>query len=225
MPEKEEATQQVSTEVEKKPEDINLDKKPNSITFSKKKFFVIIFAISVIILIGLFLAYILGGLNEKNKNNLAQLEKKENSQEKEEQGVKTAETNEDVTVKSGITLNLEEARYDQTYEKQKKESKIYYEKNASQSAYLDSDYFKNSQLNLKISLNNLTNKAVSYSPSSFRLKDSDDIQYVANYEGEKQVYGLNPAEKTKLNLSYIVPTNEKMFRIIYENAVIEFTLK
>lgn len=204
---------------------VNLDTSPKEIKIPRTKFFIILALVLTWIVLEIPSFYYLGSQNEKNKKTQAQLEKKEQTQEKKEPGVKTVELNEEVTVKSGITLKLEEAKYDQSYEKQKDESKAYYEKNSSQSAYLDSDYFKNSQLNLKVSLSNLTNKAVSYSPSSFRLKDSDDVQYVANYEGEKQVYGLNSEEKTRLNLSYIVPTSEKKFRLIYENAVIEFALK
>ena len=207
---------------------VDLDKnsqKPKEIKISKNKFvgFLIIFIVGALLEIPGF--YYLGVQNEKNKS-LGQIEKKETRKvETNEPGVETVEINEEVTVKSGITVKLEEAKYDAAYEKQKNESKTYYEKNASQSAYLDSDYFKNSQLNLKVSLENLTKKAVSYSPSSFRLKDSDDVQYVANYEGDKQVYGLNPDEKTKITLLYNVPTSEKKFRLIYENAVIEFSIK
>ncbi len=207
---------------------VDLDKnsqKPKEIKISKTKFvgFLIIFIVGALLEIPGF--YYLGVQNEKNKS-LGQIEKKETRKvETNEPGVETVEINEEVTVKSGITVKLEEAKYDAAYEKQKNESKTYYEKNASQSAYLDSDYFKNSQLNLKVSLENLTKKAVSYSPSSFRLKDSDDVQYVANYEGDKQVYGLNPDEKTKITLLYNVPTSEKKFRLIYENAVIEFSIK
>lgn len=228
MPENEVSPQPISPEVEKQSEKtiINLEKKPKEIKISRTKFFIILVLALTLIILEIPSFYYLGVQNEKNKNNQAQLEKKEvKKTESREPDVKTVDLGEEVTVKSGITLTLEEAKYDQGYEKQKNESKSYYEKNASQSAYLDSDYFKNSQLNLKVSLNNETTKAVSYSPSSFRLKDSDDVQYVANYEGDKQVYGLNPEEKTRINLNYIVPTSEKKFRLIYENAVFEFAVK
>ena len=194
------------------------------VKISKTKLIVAILVVVLLFIAGLFLSYNLGQTNGKSSNSAA-LEKKETPAKKEEPGVQTVGINEEVTVNSGITLKLEEAKYDETYEKQKNESKSFYEKNASQSAYLDSDYFKNSNLIVKVLLNNQTKKAVSYSPSSFRLKDSKDVQYVASFEGDKQVYGLNPDEKTRTSLSYIAPTSEKSFRLIYENAIIEFTLK
>ena len=207
---------------------IDLDKKtqkPKLIAISRGKFIGFIALFLVVLLVVGYGSYSFGVQSEKNSKS-GQIEKKETKKtETNEPGVETVDINEEVTVKSGITVKLEEAKYDAAYEKQKNESKEYYEKNSSQSAYLESDYFKNSQLNLKVSLENLTKKAVSYSPSSFRLKDSDDVQYVANYEGDKQVYGLNPDEKTKISLSYNVPTSEKKFRLIYENAVIEFSIK
>lgn len=206
---------------------VDLDKSAKQskiVKIPQTKLIIAICATILLFIAGLVLAYNTGQTNGKS-SNAAALEKKETPKEKEEPGVETVGINEEVTVKSGITLKLEEAKYDEAYEKQKNESKSFYEKNASQSAYLDSDYFKNSNLTLKVLLQNKTKKAVSYSPSSFRLKDSKDVQYVASFEGEKQVYGLNPDEKTRTNLSYIVPTSEKSFRLIYENAIIEFTLR
>lgn len=218
----------VAETTEDKTNVVDLDKnsqKPKEIKFSRGKFIGLTAVFFIVLLLVAFGSYYLGVEGEKN-SKAGQIEKKETKKvETNEPGVETVEMNEEVTVKSGITIKLEEAKYDATYEKQKNESREYYEKNASQSAYLESDYFKNSQLNLKVSLENLTKKAVSYSPSSFRLKDSDDVQYVANYEGDKQVYGLNPDEKTKITLFYNVPTSEKKFRLIYENAVIEFSVK
>lgn len=198
-------------------------KQARVIKISRTNFIGVVLLLIVLFAAGLFLAYSFGQTN--GKSSTTALEKKETPVKKEEPGVQTVGINEEVTVNSGITIKLEEAMYDKAYEQQKNESKSYYEKNASQSAYLESDYFKNSNLIIKVLLDNQTKKAVSYSPSSFRLKDSKDVQYVASFEGDKQVYGLNPDEKTRTSLSYIVPTTEKSFRLIYENAVIEFTLK
>lgn len=206
---------------------VDLDKStthPKIVKIPQTKLIIAIFSGVLLFIAGLVFSYNVGQTNGKASNK-AVLEKKQPVREKEEPGVVTVGLNEEVTVKSGITLKLEEAAYDKTYEKQKNDSKFFYENNASQSAYLDSDYFKNSNLIIKVALENKTTKAVSYSPSSFRLKDSDDVQYVASFEGDKQVYGLNPEEKTRTSLSYIVPTSEKSFRIIYENAIIEFSLK
>lgn len=206
---------------------VDLDKKPQKskeITISKVKFFSILAVLVLIILIEIPVFYSLGA--SSGKSDSGQIQKTATSSaQTTEPGVQTAALNESVTVKSGITIKLEEASHNATYEQQKNDSKAYYQNNASQSAYLNSDYYKNSQLDLKISLNNSTKTAVSYSPSSFRLKDSQDVQYVANFEGDKQVYGLNPDEKTRLTLSYVVPTSEKSFQLVYENAIIEFSLK
>jgi hypothetical protein len=56
-----------------------------------------------------------------------------------------------------------------------------------------------------------------------RLKDSDDNQY-STYYGTDQanIYTLNPGESTKISLSYYVPSDQKNFKLIYENAVISF---
>ena len=35
----------------------------------------------------------------------------------------------------------------------------------------------------------------------------------------------NPKPSPEATLSYIVPTSEKSFRLIYDNAIIEFSLK
>lgn len=213
---------------EKEANVVELDKtsqKPKEITISKVKFFSILFVLLLLMVLEIPLFYSLGDANGKNSNS-GTVEKKEvKKDETKDPGVTTVGMNEEVTVNSGITIKLEEAKYDETYEKQKNESKEYYEKNSSQSAYLSSDYFKTSQLNLKIALNNKGKIAGSFSPSRFRLKDSDDVQYVANFDADKQVFGLNPDEKTKITLFYNVPTTEKKFRLIYENAIIEFSLK
>lgn len=210
-----------------KPEVVDLDKnsqKPKQLIFSKTKFIVISIALILLILAEIPVFYVLGSNSAKSSNS-GQIEKTETKKTQNEPDVKNVGIDEEVVVKSGVTLMLEEAKHNDSYEQQKNESKSYYENNASQSAYLNSDYFKNSQLDLKISLNNTTKEAISYSPSSFRLKDSQDVQYVASYEGDKQIYGLNPDEKTRLTLSYIVPTSEKNFQLVYENAVIEFKVK
>lgn len=228
MPEETNLPSSQEKQTQTSPEALDLDKngpEKSTVTFSKRKFTTSLVGFLILLIVVSFGSYYLGSSSAKNSDS-GQIEKKDTKKvEKTEPGVETVELDEEVTVKSGITLKLEEAKYDETYEKQKNESKAYYEKNASQSAYLQSDYFKTSQLNLKVSLENKTKKAVSYSPSTFRLKDSEDVQYTANYEGDKQVYGLNPDEKTRITLYYNVPTIEKNFRLIYENAVIDFSIK
>lgn len=207
---------------------VDLDKKSQKskeITISKVKFFSILAILILIILIEIPIVYSFGSASGQNSSGQIQ-KTATTSAQTTEPGVQTVGLNKEVTVKSGITIKLEKASYNAAYLQSQNDSKTYYQNNASQSAYLNSDYFKNSQLDLRISFNNSTKNAVSYSPSSFRLKDSQNVQYVAIYnEGGKQVYGLNPNETTVLTLSFNVPTSEKNFQLIYDNAIIEFSIK
>jgi hypothetical protein len=124
-----------------------------------------------------------------------------------------------------VAITLDSAKIDEDYEKEKESQRDYYEKNASQSAYLDDDYFNQSLLNLKIALRNKTTKKLTYSPTSFRVKDSDNNQYTAGFQSEnKALLDLNPKEVTRITVSYIIPTAEKDFKLVYENAEISFTL-
>lgn len=215
-------------EVEPGKKEVTLNKTPSSVTFSRNKFFVSLVLGILFLMAAVSGSYFLGQDSVKDevvaKKDSAD---EKNSKEEEIPDLITAKLGEEVKAKNGIALELEEAKHDATFEKQKEESKRYYEKNSSQSAYLDQEYFKQSSLALKISVKNTTDKVVYYSPSSFRLKDSRDNQYTSGYGyegGSPQTNSstLNPDEITKLSVSYIVPTSEKEFRLIYENVVIEF---
>lgn len=224
-----EETAPVQSEPAKK--EVNFDKTPKTITFSKTKFIVFSVLGAIVVLAALTGSYFLG--QDSTKEEV--VAKKEASVEKEKKeeipDLIEAKLGEEVKAKNGIAVELEEAKHDATYEKQKEEDKKYYEKNSSQSAYLDSEYFKQSSLVLKISVKNTTDKVAYYSPSSFRLKDSKDNQYTSGYgygyEGgpaQAVTSTLNAGETTKLSVSYIVPTSEKDFTLAYENIVIEFSL-
>ena len=200
---------------------------PETVTFKKSKFIIFSVLGLLMVLAALTVSYFLGQDSAKEEV----VAQKEGTQEKKEEipDVVEAKLGEEAKAKNGIAIELEEAKHHTAYEKQKEESKKYYEKNASQSAYLNSEYFKQSSLVLKISVKNTTDKVAYYTPSSFRLKDSRDNQYTSGYgyEGgapQTNTYTLNPSETTKLSVSYIVPTSEKNFTLVYENVVIEFSL-
>lgn len=221
-----EETASVPSEPVKK--DIEGKQSPKTITFNRTKFIIAIVLIVVLAILEGIGIYFLGQ-DSVRENTVAKKESTETKAKEEIPDLITAELGEEAKAKNGIAIELEEAKHDQTYEKQKEESKKYYEKNSSQSAYLDSEYFKQSSLVLKISVKNTTDKVAYYSPSSFRLKDSKDNQYTSGYgyEGGAPTVNnssLNPSETTKINVSYIVPTSEKNFSLIYENVVIEFSI-
>ncbi len=224
-----EETAPVSSETTKK--EVNLDAspqpEPKTLTFKKTKFI-------TFLILGLLLAfaavvgsYYLGQSSVKEEV----LAKKDEVISKKEQIPDVVEVGlgEDVIAKNGISVELVEAKFDQAYENQKEEQKKFYEKTSSNSANLDSEYFKTSNLVLKISLTNTKDIALNYSPADFRLKDSNDNQYTSGYayEGSSTptIYSLNPSETTKLTQSYIVPTTEKSYTLIYQNVVINFTIK
>lgn len=202
-------------------------KTPKMLTFSKTKFLVFTLLLVLLVLGALVGSYFLGKASVKEEV----VSKEEQNEEIKEEipDLIEADLGEEVTAKNGIAIKLEQAKHDAVFEKQKEESKSYYEKNSSQSAYLDSDYFKQSSLVLRISVTNTTDKVSPYSPSSFRLKDSKNNQYTSGFgfEGDTSqpaTSNLNPGETTKLTITYIVPTAEKNFTLIYENVVIDFTL-
>lgn len=205
--------------------------KTKTITFSRTKFIVFSVVAFLLLLGSLLGSYFLGQVSMRDSTVVKKDESKDKTAEKEAEipDLITAKLGDEVKAKNGIAIELEEAKHDQGYEKQKEESRKYYEKNSSQSAYLDSEYFKQSNLILKIAVKNTTDKVAYYSPSSFRLKDSRDNQYTSGYGYEGSAPSantstLNISETTKLSVSYIVPSAEKEFTLIYENVVIEFNL-
>ncbi|HEY4694661.1 MAG TPA: DUF4352 domain-containing protein [Candidatus Nanoarchaeia archaeon] len=204
---------------------VNLNPKPKIIEIKKQTLYLTLGIGSLLIITALIGAYFLGKGSGQTADS--QLEKKAKVATKpaEPAGIIKGEINEEIETLSGISITLEKAEIDGVYEKQKGEQRDYYEKNASQSAYLQDEYFNQSLLNVKIALKNKKDTAVTYSPASFRLKDSDDNQYTAGYEAEKPVlYSLNSGETTRITVAYIVPTKEKEFKLIYENAEVSFEL-
>lgn len=228
-----EETASVPTEPTKK--EVNLDstknQPPKTLTFKKTKFITFV-CLGVLLAVALIIgAYLLGQDSVQDEVVAAKEAAEDKVADKKEDipDLIEAELGEEVTAKNGIAIELEEAKHDAAYEKQKEEQRKYYERNASQSAYLDSEYFKQSTLVLKISLKNTNDKVAYYSPSSFRLKDSKNNQYTSGYGYEggsssASTSTLNPSEVTKLSVSYIVPTSEKNYTLVYENVVIEFSI-
>jgi hypothetical protein len=194
---------------------------PKTFTFQKTKFVILSVAMLLLFLAALAGSYFLG---QDSVGKDVVVKKEDSNKEEKVEDLIEAGLGEEVEAKNGIAIELQEAGHDQAYEKSKEETKKYYEKNASQSAYLDSEYLKQSSLVLKISVKNTSDKVAVYSPSS-----SKDNQYTSGfgYEGDAPkvtTSNLNPSETTRLSVSYIVPTAEKNFKLIYENVVIEFSL-
>ncbi|HSX58144.1 MAG TPA: DUF4352 domain-containing protein [Candidatus Saccharimonadales bacterium] len=199
---------------------------PKTITFKKTKFFIFLSLGILLALAAIIGSYFLGQNSVKNDV----VAKKDEAVAKKEEIPDVVEVNlgEEGTAKNGIAIKLEEAKIDQVYESQKEESKKVIQRTSTNSAYLDSEYYKTSNLLLKVSLRNTKDKALSYSQADFRLKDSEDNQYTTSgaYEGQSTptLYTINPGETTKLNQAYIVPTSEKSFKLIYQNVVVDFSL-
>lgn len=207
-----------TVEVEKPQENKNL-------TFKKSKFFT--YTVLAVLTAGVcvVVAYLVGYDSGAASNKPAVESKKEVTKKVEKvENVIEADLGEEVKVKNGITIKLEEASIDQNYENQKEEQKKLYD-SATQSAYLESDYFKYSYLKVRVSLTNANKATVSYNPGDFRLKDSEDVQYVYSTGEDRSLYNLTPSETTKISLSYYVPSEEKSFKLIFDNAVISFKLK
>ncbi len=214
----EETTEVKTVEVEKPEEN-------KSFTFKKTKFTTYSLLAVVIAIVGIVVAYVVGYDSGASSNEPTLEVKKDDSKKTEKvEDVIEAELGEEVKVKNGITIKLEEAVIDKNYENQKEEQKKLYD-SATQSAYLESDYFKYSYLKVRVSLNNGNKATVSYNPGDFRLKDSEDVQYVYSSGEERSLYNLTPNETTKISLSYYVPSEEKSFKLIFDNAVISFKIK
>ena len=192
--------------------------------FKKTKFFTYS-VLSLVFALGLVVSSYFVGFDSGKSQNQPVLTKTTKEQIKKTDNVVEATLGDRVKVKSGIEIKLEEAVIDQNYENQKAEQKKYYASYASQSAYLASDYFKQSYLKIKVSLTNTNPTTISYNPGDFRLKDSQDVQYVYSVGENKTLYNLTPNETTKISLSYYVPSDEKNFKLIFENAVISFVVK
>lgn len=198
---------------------VDIKKNPKTISLTKKKL-IIISGLILLILIGLLLlAYFLGkGLN----NEPIKTEKK--ATQSAETDIKKVDLGEEVTVKSGLTLTLEKATIDATYERQKEEQRKFLEKYASKSPELeDSEFLKTSKVNLKLAIRNKTSKTLSYDLAKFRLKDSGNNVYNPNIL-EFTAKALLAGELVRENVSFIVPSDEESFKLIYENAIIEFEI-
>ena len=197
-----------------------------SLNFKKTKFITYSLLALLVAVISFIASYMIGYDNGAASNKPTLEVKKDDTKKTEKiEDIIEAGLGEEVKVKNGITIKLEQAEIDQSYEKQKQESKDYYEKNTTQSAYLETDYFKNSYLKLRVSLSNGNKVAIAYNLGSFRLKDSEDVQYVYSTGEDKSLYNLNPNETTKIALSFYVPSGERSFKLIFDNAVISFKLK
>lgn len=131
------------------------------------------------------------------------------------------------TANSGVTIVLEEAKLDANFEKKKKELREYLEIIATQSSKPidEPESLKQNRLELKIAFKNKNEITATYNPGRFRLKDSDDRQYETEFDGDPlAINGVNSGETTKVNIYFTVPSNEKDFKLIYENVTINFSI-
>ena len=117
----------------------------------------------------------------------------------------------EVKLTSGLTLVLERVWLDSTYAKSKTAlpTKV--------------------QVNVEVTFSNKESSAMSYTPSQFLLKDSKNLEYSpvnsASSEYKPLTLGsLLPGGSIKGGVSFVVPKEEKIFKLTYEEAEIIFSL-
>src|SRR3990167_2242638 len=116
-----------------------------------------------------------------------------------------------IKLASGLTLTLDKVWLDSVYAK-------------SKAALPDKV-----QVNVQVTFANEEANALSYTPTDFMLKDSQELEYKAVLNASKEykvltLGSLLPGATITGGVSFIVPKDEKNFKLIYENAEIEFTL-
>ena len=116
-----------------------------------------------------------------------------------------------IKLASGLTLTLDKVWLDSVYAK-------------SKAALPDKV-----QVNVQVTFANSEANALSYTPTDFMLKDSQELEYKAVLNASKEykvltLGSLLPGATITGGVSFIVPKDEKNFKLIYENAEIEFTL-
>ena len=116
----------------------------------------------------------------------------------------------EVKSNSGLTLTVEKVWLDSVFAKGKAAS-------------------TQSQINVQVIFANKETIPGSYTASMFRLKDSKNQEYKVFLNASKEYQALSSGavlsgETTKGGISFVVPKAEKSFRLIYENAVIEFSI-
>ncbi len=202
---------------------IDLDPKPQVVQIPKQKLMIIGVVAAIVFFLSLVGVYV---LSKSSASGGLEKQAKVATKASTPANVKRGVLGEEVETLTGIGVTLESAQIDQVYEEQKKDQRDYYQQYASSSAYLQSDYFNQSVLIVKVALKNKKDIATTYTPTNFRLKDSEDNQYTAGVDSEKpQIFNLNPKELSKISISFTVPTKEKEFKLIYENAQINFTIQ
>ena len=117
----------------------------------------------------------------------------------------------EVELASGLTFVLERAWIDSAYSKSK--------------AALPAE----TQVNIEVTFTNDQSQAMSYTPSQFSLRDSENLEYkpasTATKEYKPLVLGsLLPGGSIKGGVSFVVPKEEKTFRLIYEDAEVIFSI-
>src|SRR3989338_3163524 len=116
-----------------------------------------------------------------------------------------------IKLASGLTLTLDKVWLDSVYAK-------------SKAALPDKV-----QVDVQVTFANEESNALSYTPTDFILKDLQDLEYKTVLNASKEYKALTlgsllPGATITGGLSFIVPKNEKNFKLIYEDAEIEFTL-
>ena len=117
----------------------------------------------------------------------------------------------EIKLASGLTLMLDKTWLDSAYAK-------------SKTALADKV-----QVNVQVTFANSESNALSYTPTDFILKNLQDLEYKTVLNASKEYKALTlgsllPGATITGGLSFIVPKNEKNFKLIYEKTEIEFSL-
>lgn len=122
-----------------------------------------------------------------------------------------AAVGDEIKLTSGLTLTLDKVWLDATYAK-------------SKAALPDKV-----QVNIQVTFANKETNALSYTPTDFLLRDSQDLEYKVVLNASKEykplaLGSLLPGATITGGVSFIVPKAEKSFRLVYEDAEVEFSL-
>jgi hypothetical protein len=124
----------------------------------------------------------------------------------------------EVKLNSGPMLSLKRAWLDVEFSKMISES--------TEAAKL---YEGKKLLNVEVSFTNKESIAASYKATPFRLKDSKDQVYQVRLRASKEYSPLAEGpllsgETVRGGISFLVPSEETHFKLMYENAIISFSL-
>ena len=139
----------------------------------------------------------------------------------------SSELNKYLKTNSGVSVALISFGIDEKYEKQKEEYKKKLEAEATISGRTadTSEIDKNKKLGIRVGFTSEVEGTATYNPARFRLKDGSNNQYNTQFKDPLRIYSVKQGETTEYDLSYLIPKDEKSFRLIYENVEINISLK